>query len=97
MKYKKNISLFIPVFADSPMPIYKPALLIDFYMFKRREITQGCTFWVIRLKFNIQPLFILQTINFWPESFLRLIQRLTVGMLKSKLPLIIIVDSIKVA
>jgi len=49
-------------------------------------------FVVIKLKFNIRPLFISQNRQFWPkmDSFFDR-KRLTMRVLKSKLPLIIIV------
>ena len=49
-------------------------------------------FVVIKLKFNIRPLFIFQNRQFWPkrDSFFDR-KRLTMRVLKSKLPLIIIV------
>ena len=66
-----------------------------------REIAQKtwnharmCLFGAIKLKFNIKPLFIPKTVKFWPKTGLQVFfawKCLTMGALKSKLPLIIIV------
>ena len=52
-----------------------------------------CPFGVIKLKFNFKPLFIPKNVKFWPKTGPVFFDRkcLTMGALKSKLPLIIIV------
>jgi len=52
-----------------------------------------CVLGFIKLKFNFKPLFIPKTVKFWPKTGQVFFDRkcLTMGALKSKLPLIIIV------
>jgi len=39
-------------------------------MLKTREIAQGCAVWVIKLNFNIKPLFIRKTGQLFDRKFL---------------------------
>jgi len=101
--YDKSVTFWLSIYLQQNFlavaPRSEPPTYFDVRRLKRHRFTQGCAFWGSEIwKFIFNPYLPPKAVNICPKSGLRKFstkQRLAMGTLDSKLPLIVVVAPMK--